>query len=564
MTMLHRNLTALTIVAASGLAAPAVAQNALGDGRALDANLSTQGRINNQVKDTAAQIRFSQRVVEGQAGGGRSFRGDLGYRATDDFAGTLSSDQLYSFRRDSSSSAAAGVPGLRMSDALRYQFGLTGAGGGRSSGLPSSASELFVTRQGDISSGGYVSTTRDGTRQSGGVTALRSIAQYQAVSALMPTVLGYVGDDERGRGAITASPLRGVTTVLAVRGTAPEVQDRYFGSGLSGLERRIVGVDTLGSGASTLGQAEQARRSQALDQRFAPGDTAYKPIAESLAKAIDQRFGASDAAPVATPSPAAPGDSKPLDPDKPDTRPEWKKALDGLRDDLRGTKPMLAPKPAISPSEGPADAKPAEGTPPKPPVGRDGRPDEVRAKLMESLKSMRTRIETFRAVESTSQSYARHIEIAEQRLSAGEYFAAEGAFSMALIAKPSDATALVGRAHAQIGAGLLVSAAGNLRDLFADHPEMITTRYAPSLFPRSERCEAVAVKIRKELADPASGLGADGGLIIAYMGHQLGKPDWLAEGLKELDARTPETDGPGRKFAALVRELWTAASGDAK
>ncbi len=67
----------------------ACGQNALGDGRSLDSNLSQQTKQNNQVKDVAAQIRFSQRVAEGQAGGGRSFRGNLGYRAVDDFADSL-------------------------------------------------------------------------------------------------------------------------------------------------------------------------------------------------------------------------------------------------------------------------------------------------------------------------------------------------------------------------------------------------------------------------------------------------------------------------------------------
>src|SRR5690606_29097744 len=72
---------ALAVVAATGLAAPASAQNAHGSGRALDANLQQGGSRYNppgRNANIAEEVRFRNAIVTGNAPGGLSFRGDAG------------------------------------------------------------------------------------------------------------------------------------------------------------------------------------------------------------------------------------------------------------------------------------------------------------------------------------------------------------------------------------------------------------------------------------------------------------------------------------------------------
>src|SRR5690606_2294464 len=74
--------------------------------------------------DLAAEMRFRNAVVTGNAPGGLSFRGDVGYRAAGEFTGRLGADDTFSFRRDTVYSGLGGM-GLRGTDSLQYQFALT-------------------------------------------------------------------------------------------------------------------------------------------------------------------------------------------------------------------------------------------------------------------------------------------------------------------------------------------------------------------------------------------------------------------------------------------------------
>ncbi|MCZ6836103.1 MAG: hypothetical protein O7G85_10050, partial [Planctomycetota bacterium] len=81
----------------------AFAQDALGAGNALDANLNTRSRSN----IATPRINFRQRnlLITGDVTGGRGFRGTVGYNAVGDFGGRLGSDDLFPFLRDSALSS---------------------------------------------------------------------------------------------------------------------------------------------------------------------------------------------------------------------------------------------------------------------------------------------------------------------------------------------------------------------------------------------------------------------------------------------------------------------------
>src|SRR5690242_13610043 len=85
---INRPLTAALLVA---LASPAIAQ--IGTGRALDRNLQRgSGGVNPRSNSYADELRFRNAVVTGNAPGGFSFRGDVGYRAAGEFSSRLGSD----------------------------------------------------------------------------------------------------------------------------------------------------------------------------------------------------------------------------------------------------------------------------------------------------------------------------------------------------------------------------------------------------------------------------------------------------------------------------------------
>ncbi len=93
---------AVALALALGLlaAGPAAAQNALGSGRALDANLNPASRGLNTAAP-AADFRARNLIVTDNVIGGRGFRGSVGYTSDGAFRGATGTDDLYAFRRDS-------------------------------------------------------------------------------------------------------------------------------------------------------------------------------------------------------------------------------------------------------------------------------------------------------------------------------------------------------------------------------------------------------------------------------------------------------------------------------
>ena len=120
--------TILALALLSGPASIALAQNAVGNGRALEQPLQTgiPGSINNSIRSFSSELAFRESIVSGTAPAGLSFRGEA-LPSQYEFRGDLGEDALFSFRRDSLYSGLAGR-GIRGTDALQYQFALTVGG----------------------------------------------------------------------------------------------------------------------------------------------------------------------------------------------------------------------------------------------------------------------------------------------------------------------------------------------------------------------------------------------------------------------------------------------------
>jgi len=242
----------------------------------------------------------------------------------------------------------------------------------------------------------------------------------------------------------------------------------------------------------------------------------------------------------------------------------WQVELDKLRDRMKDApaareRGELVPartspvKPSRVPGESPVEdlkEKLAE-LPPLPAV------DEP---IVEALKKMSARIEALNLGPADGdQEYAEQVEAGQKSLVSGRFFDAEAQFSGALIARPGDPVAQVGRTHAQLSAGLFLSAAGNLRGLLTEHPEMIPVRYAASLRPSKERAEEIAKRLKDDLArKEASALGQDGALLLAYLGYQSENDAWLQQGLVEMRTRLNPTEvsGPRGNFVNVVDRIW--------
>ena len=141
------------------------------------------------------------------------------------------------------------------------------------------------------------------------------------------------------------------------------------------------------------------------------------------------------------------------------------------------------------------------------------------------------------------------ITAGQDLLRKGEYFEAERRFSKANDFAQGNPLVEVGIAHAQLGAGLYLSAALTLRRLFEVQPVLIDARYSPDLLPTDERLEAAKRRLEERIL-----AGEDApsyGFVLAYLGHQLRDPALVKRGLDAIGGND-QLDAQ----AELLRAIW--------
>ncbi|MCL4220165.1 MAG: hypothetical protein KJZ65_02225 [Phycisphaerales bacterium] len=463
----------------------ALAQDALGDGRLLDNNLSATTRLNYQRPSLANEVRFRNAIATGNAPGGLSFRGDLGYTAPGDFRGDLGSDDLFAFRRDTLYSGLAGM-GIRGTEALQFQFAMTTGGmppqnligslavpRGASSSVTTGRLPAALNPSFPIQQAPQMVEPDAGTM----LWSLRAPSAYETNRSYQPVLLATGDPKEPDQFGVTASELRGIrrADILEPQTAASRIQTSLATH---------------------------------------PIDTSYTRLME--------RLDAEAAAQPLNPQPGA----------EADTRPEWFKRLDALRQDLLGS-PFESPQPEpIQPDQTQPDV-----TAPSAPQ------DPTRlfldpATLRMLQNSGGTVAKDFIPPDSLGV-YAEHMKSGQRLLASERYFDAEERFTQALTIRPGDVDAQVARIHAQLGAGMFLSAAVNLRTLFLEHPELVSARYEPALLPSARRIDETVSRLREALPearrdDPtlrALRQARAAGLLMAYLGYQTGDKNVLNEGL---------------------------------
>ncbi len=494
-------------------AAAAPAQDALGTGRALDASRQVGGDGTN-TRAPVDDYRARNLLITGNVAGGRGFRGTVGYFAENDFRGVLGSDALFGFRADAALSSPAFIAAGRTSERVRYGAYLGVVEFQRDGGYGASTADLGRSRV----------TSRDmlDTRLALEQLAITGGADLSVAS--QPEVLGAVRDDSGKDYLASASPLRGL--ILSPMEASPfaigltsfdmararedveagrvirRLGEHYPQSGLLGLLPPEAGA---APGAATDGASRE------FANRVESGLQAdHRRILERIVDRYAQE-------PSAKAQPRA-----------------------GVVEQLGGGMDRLR----LSMSEALPPAAPGE----QPQVETGPQPDELDLNSLAALLRHGERLERFAGGDPTR--FNELVAAAERSLAAGEYFWAERRFARALRFTPGHPLATAGLAHAQIGAGLYVSAALGLRSLLADHPEMIDVRYAPSLLPNRVRLDLAARTVRERLEAEARDRPLRA-FLLAYIGHQTEDRALVAEGLDVLARVAP--DDP---MLPVLRAVW--------
>ncbi len=595
-TLSTRRSAALALAAACGMAfsAQGFAQNALGDGRALDANLQQgYGRYNPAGRNAnmANEIRFRNAIVTGNAPNGLSFRGDAGYLASDDFSAETGENTLYDFQRDSLYSGLA-TRNIRNIDALRAQMSLA------TGGAPTfDTGGLFINRAGYGTTSGDVSarvpqvsidpfTTRMGS--------MRSTASYLGGQSLEPQYFGTTQDQNGRAFAIGSSPLRGVIAqqlfmnpdaeaplprlpgdVVVPTGADatypdPTQTDARSPGGLVFNPADLPGIDDPETTTDDKpaeprpGQIKQTPMSNRVQGEINPETLGTNEISDRIVprspyESIIQEY----ISPVDPPSDDE-ADSDNFGAQPPVSREQiaadTRSFLDKV-EDLRREILGLPPREVEVEAEG---AQPLEVI-----DQRTGEVVEAPASLG-GVESVRERaantfgeatVPTVRSLTATGADttvFGRQLRDGEAYLKAGRWFDAEESFTRALNRQTGDPMASAGRISAQLGAGMYLSASVNLRALFSAHPEMAAVRFRPDLFLSGNRLQEVQLYLRDESLKERA-FARDAALLLAFIGYQTNNPREVKNAFDAFDRNSMSLAVGPDPLVEMLKGAWLDA-----
>ncbi|MFG0242811.1 MAG: tetratricopeptide repeat protein [Phycisphaerales bacterium JB054] len=554
-----RYLRTLGLLLAAGLVPAASAQNAVGNGRALENRLQVvhPGAPAGITNSFSRELIFREAIVTGNAPGGFSFRGET-LPSAFEFRGELGEDALFAYRRDSLYSGLSNR-GIRGTEALQYQFALSVGGQ-----IPRSlAGPISFGRAGTVERGPDPTRPfeRDLNQQNQGihhvdptdeelmmdavdlssplVQPVRSISSFTANRGLQPTLVGIMQNRQTQQtSGQTASPLLGVQIVPVDTLRNPDP----FRANTANTNRVNAGNANPASANTGLVAPTQGQPAPMTTDGTGPqARTAYDDM-------MDRFRSASGVADLNAAPPAG-------------TTPDWARDLIDLRRTLRGLPSSTAEAMGLTPEAAPEpnDIASAAGRRADPLLKPATDPDAVPTFDAEVLRRVREAggmADTLIATNIPSlDMYHAHMQSGEQLLAQKRYFDAEERFISAMSSRPGDVNAQIGRTHAQIGAGLYLSAALNVRQLLLNNPEISGMRFAPKLLPEQARLDEIIPTLREGLTSLTS--GSDSGLLLAYLGHQLERPEEIRAGLAALREHGDEAE---QRLADLLQGVWLDAA----
>lgn len=543
LTTRHAMVSTILIGVLTLCSGQALAQNALGDGKGLQAN-SRQGSggRNYERPSLEREVQFRNAIATGNAPGGLSFRGDLGYRAAGEFSAELGSDTLYTYRRDTLYSGLAGM-GIRGTDALQYQFSMTTG----SRVTRNMMGNLAVSRELGASSaqfsGGIGASdpiaidpqSQFGTTRSNVSGTLRSTSTYSATSGLVPELISvYESGIQRDRYGVVATPLMGLVstpmdTGVRIRRPGEAESTRVETSYTKLVEsyreraRELLETETDPTEGTEQGTDRDPTGFGTQDESVETETEAW--INEQIGKIQRQLLGLSE----------QPEQVEPVTQDETE-QPEQDENGVIIRD----------PMEPRSNGEGAPTVDFDRGE------NLGGQTKyEIDPKTLELLRKNGDRVTYLVDPEAgTTDVFVQHMKAGERLLKNGRFFDAEERFTNALAVRQGNVSAQLGRLHAQIGAGVVVSASVNLQTLMSEHIEIISERYSGDLLPSEERVKELIVNMRERagledrsplIAEEPTRVRVACALLMSYLGYQI-------------DDRTQMEDG-----FAVIREIGSAS-----
>ena len=528
-------------------------QPGLGSGTSLDRNLQRgSGGINAPIP----QPNFNARnlLATGNVAGGRGFRGSVGYTAAGDFRSAAGSDAIFRFQAESALSSTYFLT-LRSTDrlSLAQDFGT-----------------YEFRRDTTPDSIGTASTQRLRLDRAAATMASNRTFELEAEAAPFA----------RGRDNANRNVDFVASTVQGLRMRRPE--DPIDATGLSTFEKARVRQDVASGSldakeptrafASPLQDARKESLSDGkrVEARVSDPVQAQRSSYDQIVKRVLEQYGNDPRVNIDANADAVSRAKADLQ--------RVRDALGGHRAEPTDDDPLVDPitKLPRKPIAAPGSGQGAEGGNDDPNQPNDTPPNG--ATSQKEIRRLQSEADTKASV-TAAAGRLRHgttvrdlapgerarvdelVRDGQVRLADGDFFRAERCFTQALELNPDNPLLYAGLAHAQIGAGLHLSAALTLRTLFSNNPEMIDTRYERVLLPNETRMRLAVETLRKRIALKQD---ADGyGITLAYLGHQLDEKDFVKEGLEAVTG-TMEND----LLRELLSQIWlgdpTESSGGAK
>ena len=586
-------LSAAALLAASLIAPPAQGQVQVQNGAAHDANQQVgSGGYNSATQQPDYRVR--NLLITGNVGGGRAFQGQIDYTAAGTFQGSLGSDALFNFQRDSilSNPSTTGYAARGLGNRVIVTRPTTSIPGYRvQNGNALSTRTNYYRNSGTLtfrqSGGGLVGVT--------GLSDLSTLNLRSNALGLINTPQGLIRIEATPLTGIRYNPLDANTGSSGITPQRPPEANEGFNpledGPLNNTTTPSNRIDTDAS-LSTGRRIDGTYRPAADDFGLSRGNAPADPLAIQLGSQVQSAFalqlaGRDNNNPNARAQairaqvfgPTAGTDT--AKPPTPPTRPQAPTAAQNPYEKL------IADIMARADPENPFTKKPEEGPAannwqailqkpddeelkakrsardtvtritlgliddegnvdydtPLPSIN----PDSELGKLLKDLKYDLPRMRSL--TDDSGSRISKLMKTGEKDLKDGRYLTAENVYRQVLRSKPDDALAKAGLVHSQMGAGMIRSAAFNLRSLFAKHPELVALRYDAKLMPDADRLRWLQGRLQKMIGE--NNRGADPGLVLAYLGYQL-----EAKPLIEYGLDVAETEAPRDPLMPLLRSIW--------
>ena len=518
----------------------------LGQGDALDGSLEVGSggrnyRSRRMNAYTYENLQARNLVVTNNVAGGRGFRGDVGYYAPRDFRGDTGGDATYGFTRDSALSSLDFVNSGRSRDAFDIAQGM-----------------------------GVFQYRRDFTSlpQIGSVSAARKIDDAEIrldrvnpalgstnllATAVSPSDIGIIRASEDQILTASSSTVRGV-----------QYRDRQNQDPLGIYDQALMNGAEITSGDEVASEyrprefefTPREKQVGRIDDRLT-GSQAYDEILDRVYKSYEDR---DDVQIDATTLQRLRRDIDQIDASIMATRigdplaerqTNTSERREGLPGISRLDQDLFDGDDGMTDSIGEEQSTTADGDETTEKAAGDAEEDGERKPrtVQQLIDALAHRSELGTLVDPRMR--ARDAQVAgqaEAAMAKGDYFNAEGRFDLALRLSPGNPILEAGRANAQIGAGLYRSAAITLGSLYRKQKEMMDVSWAESVRPSRTRLLLAVQDLDKMIKEDSDSTGL--GLLVAYIGRQLGDRDLIARGLDVIEDPRLESMVP------QLREVW--------